>query len=152
MQTIEDAINDPQKHWQAIMTLLMHALDGVSIPPSGPIPWIPKWLGRIPPEQIQEADRIALSFHKHWKWPEIKGDVRYQLFYRTLCAAEYAAEQLRIETPPPGDLPPWEKTFSWLLIDMWKSQHHAWAMQRFPGHATPGRKWSPPAFGDPQRN
>jgi hypothetical protein len=152
MDTIGDHIKDPTKHWQVIMTLLMHSLESISLPADGPIPWIPKWLGRIPLEQVQEADRFALSFHEHWKWPEIKGDVRYQLYFRTVCASEYAAEQVRLGTPPPADGPPWQKTFSWLLVDMWKTQSHSWAMQRFPGHDKTPKKWTPPAFGDPQRN
>jgi hypothetical protein len=132
-RTIEDAIKDPKNHWQALATLLINALADVSIPKDGRIPWIPGWLARIPTDEIQAADECAKSFSENWRWPTVTGNVRYQLYFRTLFASQYAMEQGQRGNPPPRDGVPWKETLLSLLIDKWRSDGGAWAKAKFPG-------------------
>lgn len=138
--TMMEALKDPWNQWQVIARLLMNSLPQVSLPESGPIPSIPKWLARLSDEELKQADECCRQFCLDWKWPDVQGPLRYQLFFRAWCASEYAAIQGELRKPWPPDMVPWPQTMSFLLIEIWRKERLLWAANRHPSGDTAYQK------------
>lgn len=135
-----EALKDPANQWQVMATLLLNSLPQVSLPETGPIPSIPKWLRRLTEDELRQADEHCRKFCADWKWPDVQGPIRYQLFFRALCASEYAAAQGYHKAAPPPDVIPWPETMPQLLIDLWNKHRHLWATNRHPPGGAAFRK------------
>ena len=139
-QSMLEALKDPWNQWQVIATLLLNSQNDVSLPESGPIPSIPKWLVKIPEDEMTRADDHCHTYSSELKWPNVEGPVRYQLFFRVLCASEYAAIQGQLRRPWPPDVVPWPQTLPFLLVDLWRKHRHQWAANRLPDGGKAFRK------------
>lgn len=127
-----DALKDPGKQWQVIAKLLLNSLQQVSLPESGPLPERLPWIQSLTENDLLQADALCRKYCDDWKWPEVQGQIRQQLFLRVLCASEFAAVQGYHNAPPPPDVVPWPETMPRLLIDLWRKDRLLWATNRHP--------------------
>jgi hypothetical protein len=133
VQTIEDALYDPDLHWQALGSLLTHSLSSVSLL-DRITPDIAGWLERLPQALRDQADEASRHFVAKWCWPDVQGELRNALFFRALFSAQrcYQNDFLRHPHPPYSDFPYFKRTLEHLLIEEWKTHHHQWAKRHFP--------------------
>lgn len=124
--------------WLHYLNLFWNSLPDVSIPESGPVPCISRWLRRLSPAARAAADDAARHFALHWKWPPLQGELRYQLYFRTLYAMEACRACAEARVPEfPYSPERAQKTLEKLLIEGWHKEGQAWADHTFPAKKRP---------------
>lgn len=124
--------------WLNYINLFSNSLQDVSIPESGPIPCVSRWLRKLPREAMLAGDEAAQHFARHWKWQPLQGELRYQLYFRSLYAIHACTVLGEAKAPEAFYSPDMaQKTIEMLLIECWHKEGFEWADHFFPAKKKP---------------